>query len=342
MGHGLKIGLRAKRALGPAALLIALALNCWAAPRASGAAHLSFAPAAPAHRLLVILKNSIGQVGARAEASALPAPVRFREVEGRGLLVRAWVNGQGPYEFAVDTGAGATIISRRVAAEARVPVYADRAVSISGLSGARGGSAREASLRTLAVGDAGNRLPGRGLVVVADSLPEDLDGVLDPTQSFNPLGYVIDFSAETIRAFDPRQSPLRRGDVPPGGAVVAWLSDGESRRPFVQLAEGRRALIDTGSGFGLAVTPEAASALGIGGRSGRERGGVIDLGRGRVGSRRVAPATVHVGPLALRNVPTDLLSGASPGSPVLLGRDALRPFELTFDPVNRLVRFLPR
>ncbi|HEY9285757.1 MAG TPA: aspartyl protease family protein [Pyrinomonadaceae bacterium] len=74
-------------------------------------------------------------MGARAEASALPAPVRFREVEGRGLLVRAWVNGQGPYEFAVDTGAGATIISRRVAAEARVPVYADRAVSISGLSG---------------------------------------------------------------------------------------------------------------------------------------------------------------------------------------------------------------
>jgi hypothetical protein len=69
---------------------------------------------------------------------------------------------------------------------------------------------------------------------------------------------------------------------------------------------------------------------------------VIDLGRGRVGARRIAPATVHVGPMVLRNVPTDLLSGASAGSPVLLGRDALRPFELTFDPVNRLVRFLPR
>jgi predicted aspartyl protease len=340
MGLGLRVGLRA--ACAPtAALLIALALNCWAASRASGAAHFSFAPALATQHLLARVKNSFGQA-ATGGLRTLPAPVRFREVEGRGLMVRAWVNGQGPYDFAVDTGAGATIISRRVAAEARVPVYADRAVNLSGLSGARGATAREATLRTLAVGDPGNRLPGRGLVVVADSLPEDLGGVLDPTECFHPLGYVVDFSAETIRAFDPRRSPLRRDDAPSGGAVVPWLTDGASRRPFVQLAEGRRALLDTGSGFGLAVTPEAARAIGVGVGGGGREGGVIDLGRGRVGARRVAPATVHVGPLALRNVPTDLLSGASAGAPVLLGRDALRPFELTFDPVNRLVRFLPR
>ena len=342
MGLGLKGGLRA--ACAPAAaLLIALALNCWAASRAAGgAARTFFAPPETTRRLLVGLKNSLKQAGALASARTLPAPVRFREVKGRGLLVRAWVSGHGPYDFAVDTGAGATIISRRVAAQARVPVYAERPVRLSGLSGVRGATAREASLRTLAVGDPGNRLSGRGLVVVADSLPEDLDGVLDPTECFHPLGYVIDFPSETIRAFDPQQSPLRRTDVSPGGAVVPWLTDGVSRRPFVQLAEGRRALLDTGSGFGLAVTPEAARSLGVvGHRRGRE-GAVIDLGRGRVGARRVAPATVHVGPLALRNVPTDLLSGASAGAPVLLGRDALRPFELTFDPVNRLVRFLPR
>src|SRR5437762_3528378 len=52
----------------------------------------------------------------------LPAPVRFREEPGRGLLVRAWVNGAGPYTFALDTGAGGTIISERVAAEAKVGI----------------------------------------------------------------------------------------------------------------------------------------------------------------------------------------------------------------------------
>src|SRR3954463_11736224 len=47
--------------------------------------------------------------------TGLPSPIRFREVSGRGLLVSAWVNGAGPYTFAVDTGAGATILSRPVA-----------------------------------------------------------------------------------------------------------------------------------------------------------------------------------------------------------------------------------
>ncbi len=51
---------------------------------------------------------------------------------------------------------------------------------------------------------------------------------------------------------------------------------------------------------------------------------------------------VFVGSLALRKVPTDLLSGASTASPILLGRDALRPFRLTFDPLNRLIEFAPQ
>src|SRR2546423_2795472 len=82
----------------------------------------------------------------------LPAPVRFREDAGRGLLVRAWVNGAGPYVFAVDTGAGGTIISERVAAEAKVGFVSGRSVPISGLSGAGGGRGQEASVREIALG----------------------------------------------------------------------------------------------------------------------------------------------------------------------------------------------
>ncbi|MCA1615338.1 MAG: aspartyl protease family protein [Acidobacteria bacterium] len=298
-----------------------------AASRAAGAAPSSLRGAPPQ---------------TRTPPPPLPAPVRFREVSGRGLLVKAWVNNSGPYDFAVDTGAGATILSRRVAAEARVPVSTDSPVSLSGLSGRRGAAAREATVRSFAVGGDGNSLPARGLFIVADSLPADLDGVLDPTECFHPLGYVIDFSTETLRAFDPRQAPLRRSEQPDGGAVVSWLTEQGSRRPFVMLDGGRRALIDTGSGFGLAVTEQSALALGIPATRGREREGVRDLGRGRVDARRIRPATVNVGPLALRGVPTDLLAGAAPNAPVLLGRDALRPFELTFDPVNRLIRFAPR
>jgi hypothetical protein len=136
---------------------------------------------------------------------------------------------------------------------------------------------------------------------------------------------------------------LRRGDVPPGGAIVPWLSEAGSRRPFVMLNGTRRALIDTGSEFGLALSAEAASVIGIlnDGR-GRSRDGVRDIGGGQIGARRIAPATINIGQLVLRGVPTDLLLGAHAGAPILLGRDALQPFQLTFDPLNRLIRIAPR
>jgi hypothetical protein len=263
-------------------------------------------------------------------------------VSGRGLIVKVWINGAGPFDFAVDTGAGSTILSTRAAQAARVSVANERTVGLSGLSGARANAAREAGVRSIAVGAPNNLLPGRGSIIVADTLPPDLDGVLDPSETFYPLGYVIDFRDGVIRAFDPRTEPLRRGEAPTGGDTVAWLTEGGTRRPFVSLEGGRRALIDTGSGLGLGLTPEAARALGVIGGRGREReGGVRDLGRGQVGARRIEPASVRVGALVLRRVPTDLLAGASAAAPIILGRDALRPFELTFDPVNHLIRFAP-
>jgi hypothetical protein len=271
----------------------------------------------------------------------LPAPVGFREVEGRGLLAKVWVNNSGAYTFAIDTGAGATIISKHVAAESRVALAGARSVSLSGLSGVQGSAGREATLDSLAIGARENLLPGKGFVIVTDALPPDLDGVLDPTESYWPLGYTIDLPNDTISAFDPRTTPLRGLAEPPGGAIVQWFFDGTSRRPFVALDVGRRALLDTGSGFGLAVSEQSARAFGILSARGRERAGVTDLGRGRVNARRVEPVTIRIGSLVLRRVPTDLLTGAANAAPVLLGRDALRPFEISFDPLSRLIRLSP-
>ncbi|MBC7911827.1 MAG: aspartyl protease family protein, partial [Pyrinomonadaceae bacterium] len=256
---------------------------------------------------------------------AVPAPASFREVEGRGLLVKTWVNGAGAYTFAIDTGAGATILSERVAREARVAIKRDSTVSISGLSGASNGSGREATLRELAIGYQDNLLPAHASVIVTGGLPPDIDGVLDPTESFAPLGYVIDLPKGEISAFDPRTNPVRTSDATPGGAVVPWVFQAGSKRPFVTLEGGRRALIDTGSGFGLAVNDEGARALGLVPRAGRERNGVRDLGGGQVAARRIAPATIMIGELELRRVPTDLISSER-GAPILLGRDALAPF----------------
>jgi predicted aspartyl protease len=260
------------------------------------------------------------------------------------LLVKTWVNGAGPFTFAIDTGAGATILSSSTAGAARVEVEAGgRSIEIGGLSGVRSSGAQKAFVRAIALGSRENGLPARGLFVIASGLPSDIDGILDPSEAFGPLGFRIDIPVGELSFFDPRVEPLRVGDAPPGGAVVPWLTEGSSRRPFVMLAGGRRALLDTGSGFGLAVDESAARALGIlltGGGRGHE--GTRDLAGGDVPARRVRAATVSVGPLVLRGVPTDLLLHAEKGAPVILGRDALRPFHITFDPLNRLIMFDPR
>ncbi|MFN2454435.1 MAG: retroviral-like aspartic protease family protein [Pyrinomonadaceae bacterium] len=276
-------------------------------------------------------------------SSQLPAAVRFREVEGRGLLVDTWINGNGPYIFAIDTGAGAMILSERIARVAGVAIRRNHAVNVGGASVAGSHAGCEASVRSLAIGNAGNQLSANGFVIVAGRLPADVDGILNPTEAYAPLGYAIDLPRREISAFDPRLTPLRIDAIPAEGAVVSWLSDSESRRPFVALTPGgRRALLDTGSGFGLALSESNAASFGIiPGNNRGERNIVRDLGGGTISARRIDPATVRVGALLLRKVPTDLLSETDAAAPILLGRDALRPFRLRFDPLNRLIEFTP-
>jgi predicted aspartyl protease len=291
------------------------------------------------------LQDPFGQPTRReqtAHGSALPSPVGLSESDGRGLLLRVWLNGAGPFTFALDTGAGATLISQHAAGAARVEVETGgRDIQLGGLSGATRGGAQKAFVRTLTLGSRDNDVPARGLFVVAPGLPEDLDGILDPSEVFPTLGFTIDMRAGELSFFDPRARPLRSKDAPPEGAIVPWLTDGHSRRPFVMLSEGRRALLDTGSNYGLAVDEAAARSLGIIQTGGRGREGRRDIAGGEVHSERIRAATVSVGPLVLRGVPTDLLTRAQKGAPVILGRDALRPFRLTFDPLSRLVMLDP-
>jgi predicted aspartyl protease len=262
----------------------------------------------------------------------IPHSVFFREVSGRGLIVRTWVNGIGPFNFAIDTGAGAILIGSRVADEARVTRKNARPVSIAGLSGATR-VAYPASLQSLSIGDIDNYLPAKGEVVIADGLPPDLDGVLDPTEALSPLGFTIDIPAREFAAFDPKTEPLRPNQAPADGAVVPWVRDAHGRRPFVTLDNGDRALLDTGSSLGLVLRDPSVS------RTSDYR--VRDVGGGQISSRRVTTATIAIGSLSLQRIPTDLVSGAEADAPVLLGLTALRPFRIRFDPLHRLIEIAP-
>jgi gag-polyprotein putative aspartyl protease len=263
----------------------------------------------------------------------IPHAVSFREVPGRGLLVRTWVNGIGPFNFAIDTGAGATLLSSRVAAESRVRRASDKPASIAGLTGTKS-IAYHASVESLAIGDIENYLPAKGEVMITSGLPPDLDGVLDPTEALAPLGYTIDIPGREFMAFDPRSEAVQMNQAPPEGTVVNWLREAHGRRPFVMLDNGDRALIDTGSSLGLAVRDPNSGSRSSG-------SGARDLGGGQISTRRVSTSTVSIGSLTLKRIPTDLVSGTEADAPVLLGLTALRPFRLRFDPLHRLIEIAP-
>lgn len=268
-----------------------------------------------------------------AVESSVVAPIKLRD-EDAGLTAAGWINGTGPFVFAIDTGAGVSLISRRVVDQARLQVSKSRRPLVGGLSSAPIASDQEAQITGLSLGKRNNTVPGRFVAAVAD-LPRSIDGVLDPTEVFASYGYTIDLPNRELRVFDASARGLRLNEQPRDGAVVRWVREAGSHRPFVKLGDGRLALVDTGSTLGLAVTDGRSSHRSDDARISH------DLGGGRVQSRRVAPQTVNIGALVLNGVPTDVLTGAAPGTPIILGRRALFPFRITFDPVARLISFEP-
>jgi len=316
--------------------VLTLATIGWAAP-AGAARYLSVSRSQRAKTVSGNGNSATSFPAQKPLKHRIPRTVVFSEVPGRGLLVKLWVNGFGPYTFALDTGAGASIVSSRVATQAGVAVKQGSAGRIAGLSGIPSRElTSEVKVENLAVGERDNFLPANGTVLKADIFPSDIDGILDPTESYWPLGYVIDFPRRELSAFDPGLTPLRSRREPPGGAIVPWVRDSNSRRPYVVLDDGQRALIDTGSEFGLALSDNGADR-----RTSNSSRAVQDLGGGTISARRVAPLTVAIGSLMLRRIPTDLVTGAERGAPALLGRAALRPFRLSFDPISRLIEIAP-
>ncbi|HEU4833323.1 MAG TPA: retropepsin-like aspartic protease [Pyrinomonadaceae bacterium] len=262
------------------------------------------------------------------------APVRLKDERERGLLAQGWINGAGPFVFVIDTGAGVSLISRNVVAQSRLAVTRSRRTLVGGLSTSPIASNEETRVSGLALGQRGNNVPGSFSAAVVANLPGSIDGILDPTDVFRPYGYSVDIPNRELRVFDTAAQRLRVTDVPKDGAVVRWVREAGSERPFVRLGDGRLALVDTGSILGFALNEP--------GRGGGSNHSIThDLGGGSVQSRRVAPQTVSIGSLVLNKVPTDVLTGVAPGTPIILGRGALFPFKITFDPASRLIAFEP-
>jgi aspartyl protease len=281
--------------------------------------------------LTILSVVTVGAVPIRGTAPQRVQPIRLRDERERGLLAQGWINGAGPFVFAIDTGAGVSLVSRNVVDQARLQTSQSRRPLVGGLSTAPIASNQQTQIDRIALGTRDNQVAGSFSAAVVNTLPGAIDGVLDPTEVFKPFGYSVDLPNKELQVLDSSYK-LRLTDVPREGAVVRWLREAGSDRPFVRLSDGRLALLDTGSRLGLALSDARPVA-------GAET--IHDLGGGTIQSRRIAPQTVSIGTLVLNKVPTDLLTGVAPGTPIIIGRGALFPFKITFDPASRLIAFEP-
>lgn len=248
------------------------------------------------------------------------------------LTVPVRINGTGPYDFLVDTGAQATVVTARVT-EALGLVPTGRATLVA--------MASRTQVETIALH--GLEFAGRRFDNLITPLLRDrdigADGIIG-LDSLQELRVIIDFRADTIAVSD---SPVTRND---GYEIVV-----RARRRFGQMIitdamiDGVRSaiIIDTGSWHSVG---NPALQRRLRGRRG-ERVASTDVTGASLMTDPGVIGRLQIGPMGLENVPvgfTDSPAFAALGlaakPALILGVGNLRPFErVAIDFASRKVLF---
>jgi predicted aspartyl protease len=129
-------------------------------------------------RVLALLITSPAWSHAATEEPVAPQPPPLYEAPARSdrigrILVPVTVNGQGPFQFVLDTGANRTVLTPALATLLGLDISANRKVTLSGVTGS-------ASVPTVSVDEvrAGNVALNHQILPIADSLSPNVHGIL--------------------------------------------------------------------------------------------------------------------------------------------------------------------
>ena len=145
---------------------------------------------------------STGEVGAPADAA--PGTVAFKMAgpNDAAIIVSVKINGRGPYDFVLDTGATFTCVDDALADELKLPEWKGGFGTV--VVGPAGGAMKLLKIDTLEVGDA------KASGLVACSL--DLDRIAPPGLGIHglvglnflkPYRVTIDFEKKSLRLEKP-------------------------------------------------------------------------------------------------------------------------------------------
>jgi predicted aspartyl protease len=157
----------------------------------------------------VLLVSSLGcqvplTTNVGAPADAVPGTVQFRMMEPNdaAIIVQAKINGQGPYDFVLDTGATFTCLDDELATQLKLPEWKGPLGTV--VVGPGGGGMKLLEIETLEVGGA----KASGLTVCA----VDLDKIAPPGLGIKGLvglnflksyRVTIDFEKRSLRLEKP-------------------------------------------------------------------------------------------------------------------------------------------
>ncbi len=274
-----------------------------------------------------------------------PAQTAVRIDDLAGILViSATVDGKGPYHFVLDTGAGITVVTPKLAEAV--------GLTAAGSDVAHGTSdqtvvTRLTTLKSLAVGTAMQANVAAAIV----PLPLDLtyqgaygtiDGIVGATFLRN---YVVSLDIAACRAtFAPTaaQTPLEKGKALPLTFTAGHI-------PVVgAIVEGIPGTfeIDSGNNDDLLLTESFASAHGVGsGYRAPIHSEYVGVG-GSASSTRIRVASIAVGPFILHGIPAEISQAKSgvlqrDGLDGNFGYDLFRQFVVTIDYGNARLYLRP-
>jgi predicted aspartyl protease len=253
------------------------------------------------------------------------------------ILVPSWVNGRGPFDFILDTGAGTSLMSLDLARQLGIPTEQVREGT------GAGGQVRLAlgTVESLAVGQARRECLQVGMIDLSD-LGRAVGARIDGDIGYNFLkGFVttIDYRRSVLELADGDRHPNAVGSR---GAGIPFRL-GHPSKPLVllpTLVNGQGPFefaLDTGSSTTV-VSPELAQRLGIetvaipdvtaGG------GHRIKASAGRVGSLAIGGATVRDLPVMVADFLNMLSQVVGTKLDGIVGYNLLKEFRVTIDYPN--------
>jgi len=261
--------------------------------------------------------------------------LKAREVETR-LTVPVFINGQGPYQFVVDSGADTSVIGQRIARALALPV--GKPVILNGMTSRD--VVDQVRVAELKLGS--NRLTDVSLPALREA-HLGADGLIG-IDALVQQRLMLDFERRLIRIEDARV-PLK---IRPGDIVVT----ARRRRGQLILTQVHAAglpldaVIDTGTQVTIGNLALRDKLL----RRNKDKfvkmqvtgvtGVKVEMDFARIGELQLGPVVLNDVPIAFADVPPFKLFGLQDQPALLLGTDLLNSFRrVSLDFRSRKVRF---